>query len=73
MRLLSHRLLDCLLGHIDLAFDTSVIRPLAPTAQPALEAMEADSGERQKAPKIARFSRLFKRLARDPKIPSCIY
>jgi hypothetical protein len=31
-----------LLGHIDLAFDTSVIRPLAPTAQPALEAMEAD-------------------------------
>ena len=31
-----------LLGHTDLAFDTSVIRPLAPTAQPALEAMEAD-------------------------------
>jgi len=29
--------------------------------------------DRQKAPEIARFSRLFKGLARDPKIPSCIY
>jgi hypothetical protein len=50
--------------------------PLAVSAQqPSMPGSPVNfvTRDRQKAPEIARFSTLFKGLARDPKIPSCIY